>query len=100
MWGHFTSILRLIEVRFNVPSLAARDASADDMMEFFDFSTPTCSARQRCRRSPPTECAISIKRSHWGSESFQQVLLFFNLGAGVPTVVFLTYELLDFVWDA
>jgi hypothetical protein len=37
MWGHFTSILRLIEVRFNVPSLAARDASADDMMEFFAF---------------------------------------------------------------
>jgi len=39
-WRDFTSILRLIEVRFNVPSLTARDASADNMMEFFDFSTP------------------------------------------------------------
>jgi phospholipase C len=39
-WRDLTSILRLIEVRFNVPSLTARDANADDMMEFFDFSNP------------------------------------------------------------
>ena len=39
-WRDLTSILRLIEVRFNVPSLTARDASADDMMEFFNFSSP------------------------------------------------------------
>ena len=35
-----TSILKLIETRFNVPPLTARDAAADDMAEFFDFSTP------------------------------------------------------------
>jgi phospholipase C len=35
-----TSILRLIEVRFNVPNLTDRDGMADDMTEFFDFSTP------------------------------------------------------------
>ena len=40
VWRDFTSILRLIEVRFHVPSLSARDAAADDMMEFFDFSSP------------------------------------------------------------
>jgi phospholipase C len=34
----YTSILRLIEDTFNVPSLTLRDANADDMMEFFDFS--------------------------------------------------------------
>ena len=34
----YTSILRLIEDRFNVPPLTLRDANADDMMEFFDFS--------------------------------------------------------------
>jgi phospholipase C len=34
----FTSILKLIEVRFGLPSLTARDASADDMTEFFDFT--------------------------------------------------------------
>jgi phospholipase C len=37
-WRDLTSILRLIEVRFNVASLTARDANADDMIEFFDFS--------------------------------------------------------------
>jgi phospholipase C len=35
-----TSILRLIEVRFGVPNLTARDAAADDMEEFFDFTSP------------------------------------------------------------
>lgn len=39
-WRDLTSILRLIETRFNVASLSARDAAADNMMEFFDFSTP------------------------------------------------------------
>ena len=35
-----TSILKLIEVRFNVPALTARDANAPDMTEFFDFTNP------------------------------------------------------------
>jgi phospholipase C len=40
-WRDLTSILRLIETRFNiVPPLTARDAAADNMMEFFDFTTP------------------------------------------------------------
>lgn len=34
----YTSILRLIEDTFNVSSLTLRDANADNMMEFFDFS--------------------------------------------------------------
>jgi phospholipase C len=34
----YTSILRLIEDRFNVAHLTLRDANADNMMEFFDFS--------------------------------------------------------------
>lgn len=33
----YTAILKLIETRFNLPSLNARDAAQDDMMEFFDF---------------------------------------------------------------
>src|SRR5262245_59952938 len=36
-----TSILRFIEYRFGMPSLTARDAAADPMLEFFDFSAPT-----------------------------------------------------------
>jgi phospholipase C len=35
-----TSILKLIETRFNLPALTQRDASAPDMTEFFDFSNP------------------------------------------------------------
>ncbi|HWR35864.1 MAG TPA: alkaline phosphatase family protein [Clostridia bacterium] len=35
------SILKLIETRFNVPPLTARDAAADDMSEFFDFANPS-----------------------------------------------------------
>jgi phospholipase C len=36
----FTSILKFIETRFALPPLTKRDAEADDMMEFFDFSKP------------------------------------------------------------
>jgi len=35
-----TAILKLIETRFGLPSLTARDAAQDDMTEFFDFSQP------------------------------------------------------------
>jgi phospholipase C len=35
-----TSILKLIETRFQVPPLTARDANAPDMTEFFDFTQP------------------------------------------------------------
>ena len=34
----YTSILRLIEDRFSVAPLTLRDANADNMMEFFNFS--------------------------------------------------------------
>ena len=36
----FTAILKLIETRFGLPALTARDAAQDDMTEFFDFSAP------------------------------------------------------------
>jgi phospholipase C len=35
----YTSILKLIETRFGLPSLTARDAAADPMLDFFDFTT-------------------------------------------------------------
>ena len=35
-----TAILKLIETRFNVPSLTKRDAAQMDMTEFFDFVNP------------------------------------------------------------
>jgi phospholipase C len=35
-----TAILKLIETRFNVPSLTQRDTAQIDMTEFFDFNNP------------------------------------------------------------
>lgn len=35
-----TSILKFIETRFSLPPLTARDAAADDMMQFFNFPSP------------------------------------------------------------
>jgi phospholipase C len=35
-----TSILKLIETRFGISPLTARDAAADDMTEFLDFTAP------------------------------------------------------------
>ena len=36
-----TAALKLIETRFHLPNLTARDASMPDMSEFFDFTTST-----------------------------------------------------------
>jgi phospholipase C len=36
----FTSFLKFIETRYSLAPLTKRDAEADDMLEFFDFSTP------------------------------------------------------------
>jgi phospholipase C len=35
-----TSVLRLIETRFDLPALTRRDANADPMLELFDFQSP------------------------------------------------------------
>ena len=35
-----TSILRLLELRFGLSALTARDANANSLLEFFDFSSP------------------------------------------------------------
>ena len=37
----FTSFLKFIETRYGLAPLTKRDAEADDMLEFFDFSTPS-----------------------------------------------------------
>ena len=47
----YTAMLKLIETRFNLPALTARDAAQDDMTEFFDFS------RYRFRRRLPCPCS-------------------------------------------
>jgi phospholipase C len=58
----YTAILKLIETRFNVPNLTARDAASMDMTEFFDFvnvpwamppSPPAQNKTDVCDLSPP-----------------------------------------------
>ncbi|HEX7288297.1 MAG TPA: alkaline phosphatase family protein [Candidatus Angelobacter sp.] len=49
----FTAALKLIETRFKLPSLTARDASMPDMTEFFDFST--ANGPWATPPSPPTQ---------------------------------------------
>jgi phospholipase C len=44
-----TSILRFIETRFDLPALSSRDANAENMVDFFDFSRPTYQAKDDSR---------------------------------------------------
>src|SRR5262249_30173945 len=37
---NYTTILKFVKKRFNLPSLNARDAAQADIEEFFDFSSP------------------------------------------------------------
>lgn len=63
-WRDLTSILRLIEVRFKVPSLTARDANADDMMEFFDFTNPYWSTPPSLPTQPTNgACSFNLEKA-------------------------------------
>ena len=42
-----TSILRFIETRFVLPSMSARDANADPMLDMFDFARPSFAVAPR-----------------------------------------------------
>jgi phospholipase C len=37
----YTAMLKMVEKRFNLPALTLRDAAADDLLDFFDFTTPS-----------------------------------------------------------
>ncbi len=52
----YTAILKLIETRFNVPSLTQRDAAQMDMSEFFDFQNVPWSTPP----SPPTQSTAGV----------------------------------------
>jgi phospholipase C len=64
VWRDHTSILRFIEDRFTVAALSARDASADNMMEFFDFSTPHWLSPPPMPAQPTTgTCNIQMEKA-------------------------------------
>lgn len=48
-----TSILRFLELRFDLPALTARDANADTLLDFFDFTSPHFA-------TPPTLAAANV----------------------------------------
>jgi phospholipase C len=59
-----TSILKLIETRFNVPPLTARDANAPDMTEFFDFTNPNFMTPPPLPAQPTTgTCSDSLEKA-------------------------------------
>jgi phospholipase C len=59
-----TSILKLIETRFGVDSLTARDAGSDDMTEFFDFSKPAFMQPPPLPAQPVTQpCDFSLEKA-------------------------------------
>lgn len=59
-----TSILKLIETRFGVPSLTARDANAPDMTEFFDFTNPHFMTPPALPAQPTTGvCKYSLEKA-------------------------------------
>ena len=51
----YTAILKLIEMRFNLPSLTARDAAQADMLEFFNFANPPWETPPQPPPQPDTE---------------------------------------------
>ncbi len=51
-----TSILKFIEDRFGLPSLTARDAAADPMLEFFDFTNPAFKTAPSFSAPPVLNC--------------------------------------------
>lgn len=59
-----TSILKLIEKRFNVSSLTARDANAPDMTEFFDFTNPHFMTPPNLAAQPTSgTCSYSLEKA-------------------------------------
>ncbi|MBV9670364.1 MAG: hypothetical protein JOZ43_05350, partial [Acidobacteriales bacterium] len=58
----YTAILKLIEKRFNLSSLTARDAAQDDMTEMFDFSHPSVLVPPKMPTQPTNgTCNASIE---------------------------------------
>ncbi len=59
-----TAILKLIETRFGLPPLTARDAAADDMAEFFNFSDPPWTKPPALPAQPTNgKCDLNAERA-------------------------------------
>jgi phospholipase C len=70
-----TSITRFIEATFKVPALTNRDANADAMYDFFDFSNPTFAAPPNLpdaaiNQASLAECQARFPAGLFGSRLF------------------------------
>ena len=59
-----TAVLKLIETRFSLPPLTSRDAASDNMMEFFNFSSPAYMTPPSMPAQPISDpCDLSLEAS-------------------------------------
>ena len=63
----YTAVLRLVEKRFNLPTLTKRDAAQADMTEFFDFTAPNMTPP--AAPAQPTGLACDARRASAASGS-------------------------------
>jgi len=59
-----TAILKLIETRFSLPPLTARDAASDNMTEFFNFASPAYMTPPTMPAQPISDpCTLTLEAS-------------------------------------
>jgi hypothetical protein len=68
-----TSILKFIEARFSLPALTARDAAANDMTEFFNFSSPAFATPPKLLKPAITPCWAQDVNVHLGAGDSSQL---------------------------
>jgi len=57
-----TAILKLIETRFSLPPLTARDAASDNMTEFFNFASPAYMTPPSMPAQPTSDpCSLTLE---------------------------------------
>ena len=89
-----TSILRFIETRYGLPSLTARDAAADPMLDMFDFSTPALLNAPAFGAPPVTPCTaptISLQPTNQTVDAGQPVT--FTASASTETAPSVQWQL-------
>jgi len=82
----FSSVLKFAEEDFNLPTLGARDAAANDMLDSFDFTQPPRPPVQLTPRSCPASTYVSTRTLAFparlkGTTSTAQTVNVENLGS-------------------
>jgi len=91
----FSSLLKFVEVRFNLPTLTQRDGVANDLLDTFDFAQAPRPPLVLSARSCPASAYVSTRQLTYspqkvGTSSAPQVLTVRNLGSAVLNIVSIT----------